>query len=128
MRGKGAQENIEKRIGQIQELVEDSNSDYEKEKLNERLAKLASGVAVLKVSVLFQAKNPILVHSRLWSKLFDFLASPFQTERLLDLTHFFFYSILFFKQKVVPAITPPPFGVGTSSSDTMCFSIGSCAF
>ena len=57
LRGKGAQENIEKRIGQIQELVEDSNSEYEKEKLNERLAKLASGVAVLKVSVLFQAKN-----------------------------------------------------------------------
>ena len=53
------------------------------------------------------------------------LASPFQTERVLDLTDFFFYSS---QQKVVQAITQPPFGVGTSSLDTMCFSIRSCAF
>ena len=38
------------------------------------------------------------------------------------------FLLLFFKQKVVPAITQPPFGVGASSLDTMCFSIRSCAF
>ncbi|EYC28525.1 hypothetical protein Y032_0007g3271 [Ancylostoma ceylanicum] len=49
LRGKGDAAEIEKRIDQIADEIEQSNSDYEKEKLNERLAKLSKGVAVLKV-------------------------------------------------------------------------------
>ena len=40
---------MEKRIQQLRDEIELSTSEYEKEKLNERLAKLSSGVAVLKV-------------------------------------------------------------------------------
>ena len=47
--GAGAQKEIEARIKQIRTQVEDSTSDYDKEKLQERLAKLAGGVAVIKV-------------------------------------------------------------------------------
>uniref|UniRef100_A0A915PZB8 Heat shock protein 60 n=1 Tax=Setaria digitata TaxID=48799 RepID=A0A915PZB8_9BILA len=49
LRGKGKPEEVEKRIGMIEDELEQSTSDYEKEKLNERLAKLSKGVAVLKV-------------------------------------------------------------------------------
>lgn len=47
--GAGEQEAIEGRCNQIRAQVEDSSSDYDKEKLQERLAKLAGGVAVIKV-------------------------------------------------------------------------------
>jgi len=47
--GGGAQEAIEGRIGQMKRQIEDTTSDYDKEKLQERLAKLAGGVAVIKV-------------------------------------------------------------------------------
>jgi chaperonin GroEL len=47
--GKGAAEDIEARIKQIRSEIESSTSDYDKEKLQERLAKLAGGVAVIKV-------------------------------------------------------------------------------
>ncbi|MFC1612720.1 chaperonin GroEL [Patescibacteria group bacterium] len=47
--GKGAQENIDGRVGQIKKELEMSDSDFDKEKLQERLAKLAGGVAVIKV-------------------------------------------------------------------------------
>ena len=40
---------IEARIAQIRQQIEDSSSDYDKEKLQERVAKLAGGVAVIKV-------------------------------------------------------------------------------
>ena len=40
---------MEKRIQQLRDEIDLSTSEYEKEKLNERLAKLSSGVAVLKV-------------------------------------------------------------------------------
>ncbi|MBJ7486517.1 TCP-1/cpn60 chaperonin family protein, partial [Brevundimonas sp.] len=40
---------IEARIGQIKKQIEDTSSDYDKEKLQERLAKLAGGVAVIRV-------------------------------------------------------------------------------
>uniref|UniRef100_A0A915BMX1 Heat shock protein 60 n=1 Tax=Parascaris univalens TaxID=6257 RepID=A0A915BMX1_PARUN len=49
LRGKGATADIEKRISLIEDEIEHSTSDYEKEKMNERLAKLSKGVAVLKV-------------------------------------------------------------------------------
>ena len=47
--GAGEQEAIEGRCAQIRAQIEESTSDYDKEKLQERLAKLAGGVAVIKV-------------------------------------------------------------------------------
>ncbi len=47
--GSGAAEDIKARIGQIKAQIEESSSDYDREKLQERLAKLAGGVAVIKV-------------------------------------------------------------------------------
>ena len=47
--GKGQQADINARIGQIKAQIETTTSDYDKEKLQERLAKLAGGVAVLYV-------------------------------------------------------------------------------
>ena len=49
MRGKGDSSAIEKRVLQIREEIAETTSEYEKEKLQERLAKLSKGVAVLKV-------------------------------------------------------------------------------
>ncbi len=45
--GKGSKDDIEKRIAQIKAQIEASTSEYDKEKLQERLAKLAGGVAVI---------------------------------------------------------------------------------
>jgi chaperonin GroEL len=47
--GSGEKEGIEGRISQIKRQIEDTTSDYDKEKLQERLAKLAGGVAVIRV-------------------------------------------------------------------------------
>ncbi len=47
--GAGKSEDIKGRINQIKKQIETTTSDYDKEKLQERLAKLAGGVAVLKV-------------------------------------------------------------------------------
>jgi chaperonin GroEL len=47
--GAGSDKEIQARIAAIKALVDQSTSDYDKEKLNERLAKIAGGVAVLKV-------------------------------------------------------------------------------
>ncbi|NCS32226.1 chaperonin GroEL [bacterium] len=47
--GKGSKENIDARIAQIRQQMDQSTSDYDTEKLAERLAKLAGGVAVLGV-------------------------------------------------------------------------------
>jgi len=47
--GKGSDSEIKGRMGQIKVEIENSTSDYDKEKLQERLAKLTGGVAVIKV-------------------------------------------------------------------------------
>jgi chaperonin GroEL len=47
--GAGAKERIQGRITQIRKQIEETTSDYDREKLQERLAKLAGGVAVIKV-------------------------------------------------------------------------------
>ena len=47
--GAGKKKDIEARINQIKAQIEDTTSDYDKEKLQERLAKLAGGVAIIKV-------------------------------------------------------------------------------
>jgi chaperonin GroEL len=47
--GAGKKKEIEARVGQIKAQIEETTSDYDREKLQERLAKLAGGVAVIKV-------------------------------------------------------------------------------
>jgi chaperonin GroEL len=47
--GAGKKKDIEARIGQIKQQIEETTSDYDREKLQERLAKLAGGVAVIRV-------------------------------------------------------------------------------
>jgi chaperonin GroEL len=47
--GAGAKSEIEARVAQIKAQIEDTTSDYDKEKLQERLAKLSGGVAIIKV-------------------------------------------------------------------------------
>ncbi len=47
--GAGAKANIEARVKQIRKQIEEATSDYDREKLQERVAKLAGGVAVIKV-------------------------------------------------------------------------------
>merc|ERR1739846_152159 len=45
----GNQKDIDIRVDQIRTAIEDSSSEYEKEKMQERMARLSSGVAVLKI-------------------------------------------------------------------------------
>ena len=47
--GAGKKEDIKKRVNEIKAQIEKTTSDYDKEKLQERLAKLSGGVAVLKI-------------------------------------------------------------------------------
>ena len=47
--GSGQKKDIEARVGQIKAQIEETTSDYDREKLQERLAKLAGGVAVIRV-------------------------------------------------------------------------------
>ncbi|KAK9500202.1 hypothetical protein O3M35_001506 [Rhynocoris fuscipes] len=49
LKGKGKKEDIERRADQLRDQINETTSEYEREKLQERLARLASGVAVLKV-------------------------------------------------------------------------------
>lgn len=54
--GKGEKEDIDKRIKQIKAQLEKTDSEFDKEKLQERLAKLAGGVAVIKVGAATEAE------------------------------------------------------------------------
>ena len=47
--GNGSQKSIEGRIKQLRTQIDETTSDYDREKLQERLAKLAGGVAIIKV-------------------------------------------------------------------------------
>ncbi|MGH6876606.1 MAG: chaperonin GroEL, partial [Rhizomicrobium sp.] len=47
--GSGKKNDIQARVGQIKQQIEETTSDYDREKLQERLAKLAGGVAVIRV-------------------------------------------------------------------------------
>lgn len=49
LKGKGRKEDVDSRSNQLREQIAETTSEYEKEKLQERLARLASGVAVLKI-------------------------------------------------------------------------------
>lgn len=52
LKGKGNKDDVEARCQQIADEMEETTSEYEKEKLNERLAKLSDGVAILKVCII----------------------------------------------------------------------------
>lgn len=60
--GKGDTNDIKDRIEQIKIQIDDSKSDYDKEKLQERLAKLAGGVAVIKVGAPTETEMKELKH------------------------------------------------------------------
>ena len=49
--GAGSPTDIEARVNQIRAQIEDTSSDYDREKLQERVAKLAGGVAVLRLAL-----------------------------------------------------------------------------
>ncbi len=54
--GKGDKKEIEARIEQIRKQMENADSDYDREKLQERMAKLAGGVAIIKVGAATEAE------------------------------------------------------------------------
>lgn len=54
--GAGQKSSIEARIAQIKKQIEESTSDYDREKLQERLAKLAGGVAVIRVGAVTEVE------------------------------------------------------------------------
>jgi len=54
--GEGASDAISARVGQIRKAIETTTSDYDKEKLQERLAKLAGGVAIIRVGAATEAE------------------------------------------------------------------------
>ncbi len=60
--GAGTQEEIDARIAQIRREIEETDSDYDREKLEERLAKLAGGVAVIKVGAATEVELKELKH------------------------------------------------------------------
>ena len=55
--GAGKRSAVQDRIGQIRRAIEESTSDYDREKLQERLAKLAGGVAIVKVGAATEAES-----------------------------------------------------------------------
>ena len=60
--GKGEKEKINRRISQIKKELEASDSDFDKEKIQERLAKLAGGVAVIKVGAATEVEQKAKQH------------------------------------------------------------------
>ncbi|MDD2913625.1 MAG: chaperonin GroEL, partial [Candidatus Pacebacteria bacterium] len=60
--GKGNKEEIDKRISQIKKEIETVDSDFDKEKLQERLAKLSGGVAVLKIGAATEMEQKAKQH------------------------------------------------------------------
>ncbi len=60
--GAGGDDEISARIAQIRREIEDTDSDYDREKLEERLAKLAGGVAVIKVGAATEVELKELKH------------------------------------------------------------------
>lgn len=60
--GKGEQSAITDRVSQIKKLIEQSDSDFDREKLQERLAKLAGGVAVIRVGAATETEMKEIKH------------------------------------------------------------------
>jgi len=60
--GKGEQSAVADRVAQIKKLIDQSDSDFDKEKLQERLAKLAGGVAVIRVGAATETEMKEIKH------------------------------------------------------------------
>jgi chaperonin GroEL len=60
--GAGAKDAIEERVAQIKGEIEHTDSDFDKEKLNERMAKLSGGVAVIKVGAATEVELKEIKH------------------------------------------------------------------
>ncbi|MCH7605091.1 chaperonin GroEL [Patescibacteria group bacterium] len=60
--GKGEKEQIDARVSQIRTLIKDTTSEFDKEKLQERLAKLVGGIAVLKVGAVTEIEQKSKQH------------------------------------------------------------------
>jgi len=60
--GKGGPEEIQKRVGLLKKQIDDSTSDFDKEKLQERLAKLSGGVGVIKVGAATEVEQKAKQH------------------------------------------------------------------
>lgn len=60
--GRGKKSEIEARVGQIKKQIETSESDFDKEKLKERLAKISGGVAVIKVGAATEVEQKAKKH------------------------------------------------------------------
>lgn len=60
--GKGDQSQVDARVGQLRKLMEQSSSDFDREKLQERIAKLAGGVAVIKVGAATETEMKEVKH------------------------------------------------------------------
>ncbi|MDO8530184.1 MAG: chaperonin GroEL [bacterium] len=60
--GKGSKEELEKRVSQIRAEIKNSTSDFDKEKLQERLAKLSGGVGVIKVGAATEVEQKAKQH------------------------------------------------------------------
>ena len=62
VQGAGSKEDIDARVSQIRAEIENTDSDYDREKLRERLAKLAGGVAVIKVGAATETELKEIKH------------------------------------------------------------------
>ena len=60
--GNGEKKDIQARVNQIKSQIETTTSDYDKEKLQERLAKLSGGVAVINVGAATEVEMLSLIH------------------------------------------------------------------
>jgi len=60
--GKGDEKNVKDRVAQIRKMIEITDSDFDREKLQERLAKLAGGVAVIKVGAATETEMKEVKH------------------------------------------------------------------
>ncbi|MFA6423861.1 MAG: chaperonin GroEL [Candidatus Magasanikbacteria bacterium] len=62
VKGKGDEKTVQDRVAQIRKLIELSDSDFDKEKLQERLAKLAGGVAIIRVGAATETEMKEVKH------------------------------------------------------------------
>lgn len=60
--GKGDEKNVKDRVAQIRKMIENTDSDFDRDKLQERLAKLAGGVAVIKVGAATETEMKEVKH------------------------------------------------------------------
>lgn len=62
VKGQGEEKNVQERVSQIKKAIEQTDSDFDKEKLKERLAKLSGGVAIIKVGAATETEMKEVKH------------------------------------------------------------------